>query len=123
MPSQPPIECFGFVLDNNFYSISYPQKFVSCLIFYESLDIYHKVYQKHKNFDEDTKDLYILDENKKIIRKSDRYILSRLSYNTGNNLRSSKSIEDDSKFEHKNYIDEDLASVKSLRISMTSIIY
>jgi len=122
MPSQPPIECFGFVLDNNFYSISYPQKFISCLIFYESLDIYHKLYQKYKNFDEDTKDIYILDENKKIIRKSDRYFLSRLSYNTGNS-KSSKSIEDDSKTEHKNIIDEDVVSVKSLRINLNSTFF
>jgi hypothetical protein len=119
MPSQPQIECFGFVLDNNFYSISYPQKFISCVIFYESLETYHKVYQKYKNFDEDVKDLYMVDENKKILRKSDKFLMSRLSYNTANS-KSSKSIEDDNKAEPKHHIEEDLSSVKSLRINFNN---
>ena len=86
------------------------------MIFYESLETYGKVYQKYKNFDEDTKDLYILDENKKIIRKTDKYSSSRLSYNAALHLKTFKSAEEDGKSDRK-FFDDDLTSNKSLRIS------
>ena len=86
------------------------------MIFYESLETYYKVYQKYKNFDQDTKDLYLLDENKKIIGKNDKYSNARLSYNTVNS-KSSKSMEEDVKSYKKQVLDDDLISNKSLRIS------
>lgn len=117
--SKPPEkESFGFVLDNNYYSITYPQKFISCLIFYESLESYSKAYRKFKNFNEDMKNMYILDQNKTIIRKSEKFLASRMSYNTVN-IRGSKSIEDDAKTENR-FIDEDMTSVKSLRINFSN---
>ena len=59
------------------------------------------------------KDLYVMDENMNIIRKSDKYSMSRLSYSTVN-LRSSKVIGEVVEPEAK-YIEEDMASVKSFR--------
>ena len=41
--SRPEPEIFYFILDNSFYSIDYPYKFITCLKFYESLDNYHKL--------------------------------------------------------------------------------
>ena len=62
--------------------------------------------------------MYILDQNKTIIRKSEKFLASRMSYNTVN-IRGSKSIEDDAKTENR-FIDEDMTSVKSLRINFSN---
>lgn len=39
---------FSFVLDNAYYSTSFTQKYVSCLIFYEKFESYNKIFQKVK---------------------------------------------------------------------------
>ena len=42
----PPNEIFSFVLDNNYYSLLFPQKFLSCLVFYEPISNYQILYNK-----------------------------------------------------------------------------
>ena len=43
-----------FLLDNSFYSIDYPLKYVTCLIIYESLENYYLLNEEiRKNFEED----------------------------------------------------------------------
>ena len=42
----PANEIFSFVLDNNYYSLLFPQKFLSCLVFYEPLSKYRVLYNK-----------------------------------------------------------------------------
>lgn len=47
--SQPEPEVFSLLLDNYFYSIDYPHKYITCLKFYESLECYHKLKTKLQN--------------------------------------------------------------------------
>ena len=47
--SQPEPEIFSLLLDNYFYSIDYPHKYITCLKFYESLECYHKLKTKLQN--------------------------------------------------------------------------
>ena len=44
----PQNEIFSFILDNNFYCMNYPQKYVTCLIIYENIMKYHKLYYVDK---------------------------------------------------------------------------
>lgn len=41
--SNPEPEFFHFLLDNYFYSIDYPHKYVTCLKFYENLESYYEL--------------------------------------------------------------------------------
>ena len=41
--TEPKIEIFNFLLDNYFYSIDHPHKYITCLKFYESLEKYHQL--------------------------------------------------------------------------------
>jgi len=46
--NEPPKEqIFSILLDNNMYSIKHPVKFVTCLLFYEPLTNYYKIYEKY----------------------------------------------------------------------------
>jgi len=45
------------VLDNNYFSINFPQKYISCLIFYESLASYKKLYDKYKKSEQNDTDV------------------------------------------------------------------
>lgn len=46
--SEPSKKNFSFVLDNSYYGILFPQKFITCIIFYERLDKYFKLHMKLK---------------------------------------------------------------------------
>jgi hypothetical protein len=41
--SKPKLEILYFLLDNYFYSIEHPHKYITCLKFYESLEKYHEL--------------------------------------------------------------------------------
>lgn len=43
---KPKDQLFSFILDNNFFSIEYPQKYVTCLCFYEPLEKYRQLKEK-----------------------------------------------------------------------------
>lgn len=45
---QPKEKVFSLILDNSYYGIEYPQKYVACLLFYESFERYNKAYTKYK---------------------------------------------------------------------------
>ena len=47
--SQPKPEIKHFILDNSFYSINYPLKYVSCLKIYENLENYYRLKNEIKN--------------------------------------------------------------------------
>ena len=49
----PQNEIFSFILDNNFYCMNYPQKYVTCLIIYENIMKYHKLYYVDKILNND----------------------------------------------------------------------
>ena len=44
---QPPQKLFSFILDNNFYNLNYPKKYLSCLIFYEKITQYKTLYDEY----------------------------------------------------------------------------
>ena len=44
----PKTEIFSFILDNNYFNLNYPQKFLSCLICYESINKYRVLYEEYK---------------------------------------------------------------------------
>ena len=52
MPLKPKV--FSFILDNNFFNINYPQKYLSCLICYENITQYKRLYEISK-LEEDSK--------------------------------------------------------------------
>ena len=47
--SQPKYKVFSFILDNNFYNLNYPQKYLTCLICYESILQYKLLQELEKN--------------------------------------------------------------------------
>ena len=44
---KPKMEIFSFILDNNYFNLNYPQKYLSCLICYESIDKYRYLYEEY----------------------------------------------------------------------------
>ena len=61
--SPPKTKVFSFILDNNYYNINYPQKFLSCLVCYENVSEYKKLYDEknkgNKNNIKEIKDPFI----------------------------------------------------------------
>ena len=71
---KPRPKVFSFILDNNYFNINYPQKYLSCLICYESITQYKVLYEMEKF--KDHNDLKQFDESKLIpsIKDPDIYI-------------------------------------------------
>ena len=63
----PKIEIFSFILDNNYFNLNYPQKYLSCLICYESINKYKILYEEYKKLSNHNKD-----ENQKPIEKRNK---------------------------------------------------
>ena len=40
---------FSFILDNNYFNLNYPQKYLTCLLFYENICEYRFLYEQDKN--------------------------------------------------------------------------
>ena len=49
--SKPNYKLFSFILDNNYFNLNYPQKFLTCLIFYESIDQYKELFDMNQNLE------------------------------------------------------------------------
>ena len=47
IPLKPKV--FSFILDNNYFNINYPQKYLSCLICYENIEKYKRLYDMSKS--------------------------------------------------------------------------
>ena len=45
--TKPEIIFYSLILDNQFYSSVYPYKFIACLVIYESLNVYKKLYDSY----------------------------------------------------------------------------
>ena len=46
--NKPSVQIFSFILDNNYFNLNYPQKYLTCLIFYESILNYKILYDENK---------------------------------------------------------------------------
>ena len=56
---KPKPKLFSFILDNNFYNLNYPKKYLSCLIFYERITQYKILYDEYlKQYSEISGQLY-----------------------------------------------------------------
>ena len=55
--TQPKEQIFSFILDNNYFNLNFPQKYLTCLICYENITKYKKLYDTYK--------FYLKGENKK----------------------------------------------------------
>ena len=44
---QPKPKIFSFILDNNYYNLNFPKKYLSCFLFYEKIDQYKKLYDQY----------------------------------------------------------------------------
>ena len=56
---KPKPKLFSFILDNNFYNLNYPKKYLSCLIFYERITQYKILYDEYlKQYSELSGQLY-----------------------------------------------------------------
>ena len=73
----PKEQFFSIILDNNMYSIKHPYKFVSCLLFYESLSNYYKIYERYNEG--------ICDMNNSKINSNSNNLSAYLDNNTNNN--------------------------------------
>ena len=48
---RPVYKIFSFILDNNFFNLNYPQKYLTCLTFYESIAQYKELYDMNKQYE------------------------------------------------------------------------
>ena len=53
-PIKPKQKLFSFILDNNYYNLNYPQKYLTCLIIYENLSQYKILSDLEKSEDKKT---------------------------------------------------------------------
>ena len=44
---QPKPKLFSFILDNNYYNLNFPKKYLSCLVFYENITQYKVLYDEY----------------------------------------------------------------------------
>ena len=54
-PFKPKPKVFSFILDNNYYNLNYPQKYLTCLLFYENITGYRMLYEQNKKISEELK--------------------------------------------------------------------
>ena len=63
--SKPKYKLFSFILDNNYFNLNYPQKYLTCLIFYENITQYKHLYDMNQKFESKLKEFKFI--NKKCI--------------------------------------------------------
>ena len=52
---QPKTKVFSFILDNNYFNLNFPQKYLTCLICYENILKYKKLYDAYKQYKKEDK--------------------------------------------------------------------
>ena len=50
--SKPKSKLFSFILDNNYFNLNYPQKYLTCLLFYENIAGYRVLYEQNQKLSE-----------------------------------------------------------------------
>ena len=66
---QPKPIVFSFILDNNYFNLNYPQKYLTCLICYENIAQYRFLYNQEKKFSQEENEE---NTNKNEIDKNDK---------------------------------------------------
>ena len=84
-PNQPKIKVFSFILDNNYFNLNFPQKYLTCLICYENITKYKELYNTYQKYMEtpniSEKDESIKSEKpkKEVFEETKRSTIKRLS--------------------------------------------
>ena len=52
---KPKPKIFSFILDNNYFNLNYPQKYLTCLLFYENISGYRMLYEQNEIISEEMK--------------------------------------------------------------------
>ena len=65
-PIKPKTKTFSFILDNNYYNLNYPQKYLTCLICYENITQYKLLEEMENSIDNDIKKIDIIKINSKV---------------------------------------------------------
>ena len=85
---QPKTKVFSFILDNNYFNLNFPQKYLTCLICYENILKYKKLYDAYKQYKkEDKKE----NEIKEIFDKINNNINNEFDESKENNEINSNS--------------------------------
>ena len=69
---RPQPKLFSFILDNNYFNLNYPQKYLTCFLFYENIAGYRLLYEQNKILsakDEDTSSYNFVPEISTIVQK------------------------------------------------------
>ena len=102
---KPSSQLFSFILDNNFYNLNYPKKYLSCFIFYEQITQYKILYDEYIKLSSEQNDL--INENQFNLENNDNICQeisstpTSIPISTGSfiptrsSTRCSKNIKDD----------------------------
>ena len=114
---EPNQEIFSFILDNNYFNLNYPQKYLSCIIFYESILQYKELYDQNlifnqkeekiinKEFAENQEEIYIpkcllimslypfFSEFENILLKLYEYSLGKIKLYEDEKLKPEKTLD------------------------------
>ena len=125
---EPNHEIFSFILDNNYFNLNYPQKYLSCIIFYESILQYKEIYDQNlifnnkeekiinKEFSENQEEIYIpkcllimslypfFSEFENILLKIYEYSLGKIKLYEDEKLKPEKTLV---KELQNNYVEDD----------------
>ena len=63
---KPKIKVFSFILDNNYFNLNFPQKYLTCLICYENIMKYKELYDTYKQYMENEIKIENKENNNKI---------------------------------------------------------
>ena len=86
---------FTVILDNNLFSIEYPQKYLSCLLFYENINSYKNLKEKI----EQEKDILDVEEVEEIYKDNDNNNI----FDEEEKIKNNKSKIKSSKFIQKSF--------------------
>ena len=95
--TEPKNQFYTLILDNNLFSIEHPQKYLSCLLFYESINSYKELKKKLEAgkdiFDiEETEEIEIPEQNKEQTEKDDKNKIENIKRKENSEKNVTKNI-------------------------------
>ena len=90
--TQPKTQIFSLILDNNYFNLNFPKKYLTCLIFYESINKYKELYEIYKQ--------YMKEENKENIKND----ISGIKPEEKNEININNESKNDLEINHDIYI-------------------
>ena len=84
-PRKPKTKVFSFILDNNYFNLNFPQKYLTCLICYESIIKYKELYDSYNHYmnnDNKEKEINEIKDEVKAINQSEDKSKQNLEINS-----------------------------------------